>query len=316
MKNLGKNLFFTAFCFLLGICFLFYAQKTAAFAYIGLKTWFDSMIISLFPFMVLMNLLIKTGLSGLFIRPFYMLLRPLFRNTPDALFVIFFGFLCGFPLGGKCAVDLYQKGRISYKNAEYLLCFSNQIGPAYMLGFFIGTIRAPGSIFFAVFTLYGIPFIYGLILRYTVYRKELEPEYRKTSCTGATPDGISILSALPEAVRDALSQIAILGGYMILFNALRIVPHLMFAHIPKFYLLSQCMLEISGGLLCANTSLPDGILKTMVLYGIFSFNGLCCHFQTFSLLQQTDFSGKKYMLHKIILCSITILFVWCFSMFK
>lgn len=310
MKNLRKNIGYTALFLLLCVCFLFYAEKTAEFAYIGLETWFEQMIVSLFPFLVLMNLLLKTGLSELFIRPFYHLLRPVFRNTADAIFVIFFGFLCGFPLGCKSTVGLWEKGKLSDANAEYLLCFSNNIGPAYMLGFFLGTIKPPDSTAFAVLCLYGIPLIYGIFLRYTLYKKPLDIEYRQHIRNTKKTVYTSVPAALPDAVRDALIQIAMLGGYMILFNALRIVPHLLLRDKPLLYIAAQSLLEISGGLLCVDASLPDGILKTICLYAVFSFNGLCCHFQTLSLLQKTRFSGQKYMLHKCVLCSITVLFVW------
>ncbi len=311
MKIFQKNILFSAIIFILIVCFLFQAEKTAEFAYIGLKTWFDNMIVSLFPFMVLMNLLIHSGLSGLFIKPFYFLMRPFFRNTEDAVFVIFFGFLCGFPLGGKCAIDLYHKGKLSEANAEYLLCFCNNIGPAYMLGFFIGQIHPNTSILTAVVCFYVVPLLYGLLLRYTVYKKVLDREYRQhfartDKSVNHNRSESSLLSVLPDAITGALVQIASLGGYMILFNALRILPNLLLGEFPVFYIAMQSVLEISGGLLCVNR-LPDSLLKTACLYAVFSFNGICCHFQTFALMQHTPFSAKKYMLHKIILCSITVL---------
>lgn len=316
MKKIRKNIFLTAFFLLLCICFLFHAKKTSEFAYIGLNTWFNQMIASLFPFMVFMNLMLRTGLSDSFIRPFYYLLRPLLRNTPDAIFVIFFGFLCGFPLGCKSVCSLYQQGRLSRHNAEYLLCFSNNIGPAYMIGFFLGTIKAPHSPLLAIGFLYAVPLLYGILLRYTIYRQVLDREYAYAGRALQQTHRTSILSALPDAINDALTQIAMLGGYMILFNALRIVPHLLFKNLPLFYLLTQSVLEISGGLLCVNSLLPDGVTKTLGLYAVFVFNGLCCHFQSFSLMEPLKLSGKKYMLHKIILCSITILFVWLYETFR
>lgn len=316
MKNLRKNLLVTFFFLVLTACFLLSAKKTGEFAYIGLKTWFDHMIISLLPFLILMNLLLKTGLSSLFIRPFSILLRPLFRNTDDAIFVLFFGFLCGFPLGAKCAVQLYEKGRLSRENAEYLLCFANNIGPAYMLGFFLGEIALTESVFLALFAFYGIPLLYGLVLRYSIYKKILDNEYKQSKLVCFLTPTSSVMSALPDAIHDALVQISMLGGYMVLFNALRIVPHLLFSGHRILYTTVQSLLEISGGLLCVKNSVPNGILQTLCLYAVFSFNGFCCHFQTFSLLEHTGISKQKYMLHKTILCSITIFFVWIYQILK
>ena len=108
MKNSRKNTMVFVLFFVVVFCFLRYPAKTADFAYVGLKTWFDTMIVSLFPFMVLMNLLLKTGYDQIFITPLYYLINPLFRNSKKAMFVIFFGFLCGFPLGAKCIVNFYN----------------------------------------------------------------------------------------------------------------------------------------------------------------------------------------------------------------
>ncbi|MBE5881686.1 MAG: hypothetical protein E7289_05225 [Lachnospiraceae bacterium] len=313
MKFSRKNLLITGLFFLLAMCFLLQAKKTAEFAYIGLKTWFETMIVSLFPFMVLMNLMIRSGFSHLFIRPFYTLLRPVMKNSPEAVFVIFFGFLCGFPLGAKCAIDFYKKGQISKDNAEYLLSFSNNIGPAYMLGFFVAVIKPECPLWIMFFCCYGIPFLYGVLLRHTFYRHILDKEYKRALVT----DPLSvhpgqILFVLPDAVSDALTQIASLGGYMVLFNALRIVPHILFKHISTLYVITHSLLEISGGLLCVQTFVSERVMKLLCLFAVFSFNGICCHFQTFALMQGTSLSRQKYMLHKIILCSITVLTVWIY----
>ncbi len=316
MKFFRKSTVYSALFLILILCLLFFTKKTTEFAYIGLKTWFDNMIISLFPFMVVMNLLIYTGLSRLFIRPFYLLFKPIFRNSADALFVIFFGFLCGFPLGAKCAIDLYKKGILSKTNTEYLLCFTNNIGPAYMLGFFIGTICPDSSVYMALFCFYALPLFYGILLRYTVYKSKLDQEYHKSmhSAYGQTLDTVvlPIIPSLPDAIQNALISIASLGGYMIVFNTLRILPYIFVSDFPILHTLFQSILEISGGLLCLKQSISFKPLLFASLYAAFSFNGLCCHFQTFALMQGTILSRQKYMLHKIILCSITTLLCFFF----
>lgn len=313
MKNLRKNTLWICILLMSLFCFLFYSEKTAEYAYIGLKTWFDRMIISLFPFMVLMNLLILSGLSERFIRPFSALLKPVLRNNDAAVFVLLFGFLAGFPLGAKCAVDLYKKGKLSKANTEYLLCFCNNIGPAYMLGFYMGTIHPQISTPDALFCFYGIPLLYGIILRYTVYRPALDIEWHvmKEKDKAGDAEALNLLYYLPDAVSNALVQIATLGGYMVFFNALRIIPHALFSDNPILYVGMQSVLEISGGLLCVKQALNPGICQEILCAAVFVFNGFCCHFQTFSILHNLPFSKQKYMLHKIILCSITVVTLIC-----
>lgn len=311
MKFSRKNLLVSLVFFVMFACFLFFSKKTAEFAYIGLKTWFDQMIISLFPYMVLINLLIRSGLSKPFIKPLHHLLCPIFQNTESAVFVVFFGFLSGFPLGAKCAVDLYKKGDLSKTNTEYLLCFCNNLGPAYMLGFFLSVLKPDCTLSEALFCFYGIPMLYGILLRYTLYKNALSAEYLKSKRSNPSISKASVtisgpLFLLPDAIQSALTQLASLGGYMILFNALRIIPHILFSNFPGLYIAVQSLLEVSGGLLCiSNAAFPEP-LRTGLLFALFSFNGLCCHFQTFALLKDTPFSAQKYMLHKIVLCSITV----------
>ena len=106
-----------------------------------------------------------------------------------------------------------------------------------------------------------------------------------------------VLQCLPDAISSALTQITVLGGYMIVFNALRILPELLFTKNPYLYLAGQSILEISGGLLCIKTFVKSTVLPIV----------LSCFFQTTALFQNTPFSGKKYMLHKLLLCSISMI---------
>lgn len=262
------------------------------------------MIPSLFPFMVLLNLLISTGLSYWFMKPFSVFLKP-FRNTEDACFVLFFGFLCGFPLGAKCVVDLYRRGRLSEANSEYLLSFTNNIGPAYFCGFVLGQIYLTPSLGKSLFVMYGLPLLYGLFLRHTRYRRILD---RELMTQRPEPPVIKpVLQCLPDAISSALTQITVLGGYMIVFNALRILPELLFTKNPYLYLAGQSILEISGGLLCIKTFVKSTVLTIVLAHTCLAFGGLSCYFQTTALFQNTPFSGKKYMLHKLLLCSISMI---------
>lgn len=304
MKISQKNLLTVCFLFLLLVCILCNSKKTAEFAYIGLNTWYLNMIPSLFPFMVLLNLLISTGISYWFMKPFSVFLKP-FRNTEDACFVLFFGFLCGFPLGAKCVVDLYRRGRLSKANSEYLLSFTNNIGPAYFCGFVLGQIYLTPSLGKSLFVMYGLPLLYGLFLRHTRYRRILD---RELMTRRSEPPVIKpVLQCLPDAISSALTQITVLGGYMIVFNALRILPELLFTKNPYLYLAGQSILEISGGLLCIKTFVKSTVLTIVLVHTCLAFGGLSCFFQTTALFQNTPFSGKKYMLHKLLLCSISMI---------
>ena len=73
-----------------------------------------------------------------------------------------------------------------------------------------------------------------------------------------------------------------------------------------------CILEISGGVLSIKSLHLSEAGSFVVAHAALAFNGLSCHLQTFHLINDCPFSRKKYMLHKIILCSITCILLFIF----
>lgn len=285
------------------VFFLTKPKLTGDYAYIGLDTWYKNMIISLLPIMILVNLLQKSGLYKPAMKPLCRLLYPVFRLPEEGIFVLFFGFLAGFPMGAKIVADLYRQGKLTQRMAEYLLAFTNNIGPAYFTGFVLIKICPLHTKEAAFFLMYGIPLLYGILLRHTVYRSINAAA--SSPLTGAAAVPISAL--IPDAVSAALSQIAMLGGYMIFFNALRVIPHTLFQQRPVMSIVSHTILEISGGLKCLQINLLHDPLYLLYVHAALSFGGLCCFFQTASLLADTTLSASKYLLHKVILCAMTCL---------
>lgn len=312
--------------FLLLILFLTNSGQTIHYAFLGLHTWYQQMIPSLFPFLFLSNFLIKNNLTEYFIRPVSFLLKPVFQICDSCIFVIFFGFLCGFPLGAKCVTGLYEKKEITIHEAEYLLCFTNNFGPAYLCGF-VYPLLANASLKINRLSILGIvlgiPFLYGILLRYTYYRTFIKsPKYdylRKgqkknkyhdvTICYTENKQ-TGYLESIPFVLRDSLYQIGLLGGYMIVFNVIRVVPDILLTKWTFLNLLFQSVLEISGGLLCIQAYTQNQVFLHFASFAALSFGGLSCYFQTLSLLHTCKLSGQKYMLHKMILCSITCLFLF------
>ncbi len=185
-----SRIFQLLFLLLLAFSILYSPARSCSYAGLALQLWFEKMIPSLFPFMVVSGLIVRLHFSKTLSRPVYPLIGKLYRINGTMCTTMLLGFLFGFPLGAKTIAEQYRFGQLTKPEAQYLLSFCNNIGPVYMLGFALPLLGVSGHpaktssgypassmltgsrLFLPVLLLYfGIPLIYGFILRYTSYRR-------------------------------------------------------------------------------------------------------------------------------------------------
>ena len=159
-------------------------------------------------------------------------------------------------MGAVAVTDLYKKRRLSVTEGEFLLSFCNNIGPVYFISFALPSMGNP-PLLPCLFGMYGIPLLYGIVLRHTRYRCKLSASARKTPvlCQASYEKEASLLAALDESVTASLHSITKLGGYMILFQILNVYPSL-FLKQGLYPGIAQGLLEISGGLALLQDTSP------------------------------------------------------------
>ncbi len=289
---------------------LCYPETALSYAFMGLDAWFRKMIPTLFPFMVLSGMMILLQISDRFASFFRPLLYPLFRVGNHCLYGIVIGFLCGFPMGSKIAGDMYRLGQISKSEAEFLLDFCNNIGPVFFTGFVLAFLPVDIPVWVYLTGMYGIPLCYGLFLRYIVYGRQITsretPRHTKKPPTFA--------AALDTAVSSGIRSITKLGGYMVFFNLLNILPRLCFDHLPASWRTMQApvclLLEITGGITMTGTGHP------LLILTLLPFGGLSCIAQTYAMVGDTDLSMTSYLLHKIMQSMLTMIYFNLMLMYR
>ena len=100
----------------------------------GLELCGNVIIPSLFPFFVLSSLVVDLGLAGYLGRLLEKVMRPLFRVNGACASALALGFIGGYPVGARTAISLYQNGMCTRTEAQRLLAFCNNSGPAFILG--------------------------------------------------------------------------------------------------------------------------------------------------------------------------------------
>lgn len=116
------------------LALMLFPQDAMAAAKDGLLLCFNVIIPSLFPFFVLSALVVDLGLAAHLGRALEGLMQPLFRVPGACAPAFLLGFVGGYPVGAKTAIQLYEKGMCTKTEAERLLAFCNNSGPAFILG--------------------------------------------------------------------------------------------------------------------------------------------------------------------------------------
>ena len=291
--------------------------------------------------MILSGIMVRMNLTERFAKCFHPLFHMLWGTSLNGSYVILMGMLCGFPMGARVIGELCHAGKLSEDEGAFLLAFCNNIGPIYFISFVMGTLSLSGN-YIPFIIMYGVPLVYGCILRHLVYiKKALCYLFKKSSCnlfkeessnlfkkkksytyiyyTGnnalkaqsveshPTP---SLLSAIDDSVISGLIGIGKLGGYMVFFNLLNVMFIPFSALSDKFLALCNCILEITSGI---NRIGASGFYMILILL---PFGGLSCMAQTYSMIKDTNLSISRYFMHKCIqtiITAIIYLFVSAFS---
>ncbi len=316
-----KTFFLTLSFFIITYLLLTFPKESLYFSFTGLQLWFNKMIPTLLPFMILTGVMIRLNLTENFVRILNPFLKPILNISLNGIYVVVVGFLCGFPMGAKVIADLYLQNKISEKEASFLLSFCNNIGPIYFMSFVLPVLGLHKKTPY-IFGMYGLPFLYGIFLRHTIYKNDFKVQLhensndnsfhksRKYPIFSAEVSGtFPLLDALDESIISGLYSISKLGGYMILFNLLNLIPQaIMNGNMPgnsiglDFNAILNCLLEITSGINRMGTSAP------LIVLLLLPFGGFSCIAQTYSMIKETNLSLKKYIIHKLVLTIITILY--------
>lgn len=115
---------FVAFsCIVLCVLLTVYAPESKDGVSRALCICSQTVIPSLFPFMLLSNFLVECGLFSKDIKLLDRITKKLFRLPSCSVGVFLLSALGGFPVGGKMTKSLYEKGDITQNQAQRLLLF-------------------------------------------------------------------------------------------------------------------------------------------------------------------------------------------------
>lgn len=307
MGYLLKKIFIPGFLYIFFLFLLIFPLESLEASKQGLLLWFDTLLPTLLPFLIVSQLILKTPAIYSIQNLFSPLFTKIFHCSVNGVFCILCGFLCGYPVGARLISLQIKEGRLDIREGQYLLSFCNNVSPMFCISY--GILYAIGSnhILPYLLIIYGSALLFALITR---PKKSITPVLCAKKQTSSSE---SVFQLIDVCIIDSFYILIKLCGYMILFSIIQKGCFLLIPSDKIFSPLFACFLEITNGLsLIKNT--PIGSFRSASSIAALTFGGLCCIFQTNSVITDTGLSLKKYIIHKILstCLALCLFFLWNF----
>ena len=245
---------------------------------------------SVFPFMVISDFLYRV-LDFTSLNCIGNLFERIFKIRRSGMYAFSLGILCGFPLGVKCAADLYSSGKITRNEAERLIGFSNNTGPAFLvcgIGLGLRGNIKDGIVLYAVMVISAV--ICGLLFSVG----------EKTSAISNTKTDIYCRFSITESIRQAGLNTLNICSYLTFFSCICGLLH-KFLGECRLYMAIIPFLEIgSAASILSKTSLLGSMESLALSSFAIGFSGFSVHLQALSFLSGTDIRTGKYFIMKLL----------------
>lgn len=290
----------------------------------GLLLWFNKLLPSLLPFIILTNMLFNLGIIFKLSRLINPITSKIFNISGSSFLTFIMGIIGGYPTGAKLTKQLLDSHSISFSEAQKTFCFSNNCGCL----FIIGTV---GSILLGNTTLgYFLVFVhicsaFTMLLLFKFYTPTNTCPSHLTTPPRNTPTP-GFATAFTTAVQNAMDTIVYVGGYIIFFSVIisiikssSIIQNLLefistYTGLSSHFLTSLLLgsFEFSNGVSMVCTQSTLTIQGLGLMSAIIAFGGVCVLFQSAHILQGSNLSLGIYILSKLFQAGIAYVYTLLF----
>lgn len=293
----------------------------------GFMLWVNSVIPSLLPFFICIELLKKTNFMKVIGRLLEPIMRPIFNIPGCGAIALAMGISSGYPIGAKITSDLYEEKLCTKVEAERLLAFTNTSGPLFIIGAVgIGMFGNSTIGILLLLTHFLSAISVGILFR-NYGKSAQEP---KTHLPSSTSNLSSIISQkedfsinklgeiMGNAIKNSINILLIIGGYITFFSVLTnilsetyILEYLSII-INSFLNLFNFSMKMSKDILIGLLEITNGIknlselknimyieILTIVSF-ILGFGGFSVHMQVSSIIANSKLSMKPYLFGKLL----------------
>ena len=265
----------------------------------GLSLCARAIVPSLFPFMVLSELLVTSGAGEWLITPLARPLGKLLGLSRAGCCAVVLGLVCGFPIGARCAIVAYEKGTITRTECERALSASAIPSSAFLISTVGTTLWKDVKFGVRLYVAAILSALLSGILLHVVQNRNKKEEKRDTS-----PSPIKLhfdKGMFPSAVKNATMSTLFICAYVVFFSTLTGAIGLIlerFGANEITHTILSALLELSGGVSAA-AGLANRQFATLLTGAAVGWSGISIHCQMLSLTDGHDLSTRPYFVAKL-----------------
>lgn len=271
----------------------------------GIQLWMFTVVPTLFPFLILSDIMVRLNTTDYISALLSPITRPLLGISPSGNYAIITGLLCGYPVGAKTCADLVKENKISIHEGNYLLTFVNNASPAFISSYIVNALLFGTCSALKIAFLIYIPSIITAFILNPFFRKKLKNT--KPINNSDILDSAKLFS-LEDAIFSTVNTLLRIGSYIIIFSILCEFIKLLPSHSVKMAL--SGLLEITTGTFLVSISTMSFQWKIRLIVFFTSLGGISTLFQTNSMIADSGLSIKWYIIGKII--ASVLAFLLCF----
>jgi len=197
------------------VALVMFPEQTVSAAQAGLSLCANTIVPSLFPFFVLSSMIAATGVTKHLRRLLEPVMRPLFNVGGGCVAAFALGFVGGYPVGARTVISMYENGSCSEVEAERLLSFCNNSGPAFIFGIVGAGVFSSGKIGLLLYLIHSVAsIIVGILFR----NWGKNPPLFERCSAAQSVQTVPFLKAFSGGVQTAVASSLNICGFVIFFT--------------------------------------------------------------------------------------------------
>lgn len=283
----------------------------------GAILFFNGVLPSLFPFLVISNMFFKLDYAKYMAKIFSPFMTKFFKTSGIGAYPLISSIICGYPIGSKSVCDMYLNNKLTKKQASKLISICSTPGPIFVIGTVCNIfLNLPKSAIIILISIYLSLFIYARIFFKNDSKTNIYPSnanYKKHYNIG---------KIFSESITNSLNTLLNVMGYIMFFSlVINLVNNMIFLNqaLPfKIHIFLSAFLsgliEMTNGIkaLSSINIIPLPLIIASITF-LLSFGGFCANMQCISFIVNTDLNIFKYLISKLVIGSISFIISYILS---